>query len=121
MLWVFSVLSSVCWLQSGSTLYNLYFFNKDAQKYKKTNKQNPSAAQHVVNVTVLFSYLSPEYSELNDSFVLLFSHSLGGQLQTTNQIDLSPLLDFGVFAKRINRHKDTDDQYPKCFKMDSVW
>lgn len=115
------MLSSVCRLQSGSTLYNLYFFNKDAQKYKKTNKQNPSAAQLVVNVIVLFPYLSPEYSELNDSFVLLFSHSLGGQLQTTNQIDLSPLLDFGVFAKRINRHKDTDDQYPKCFEMDSVW
>lgn len=114
----------MCYLLSVGCSLALHFtiFTFSTKMHKKTNKQNPSAAQLVVNVIVLFPYLSPEYSELNDSFVLLFSHSLGGQLQTTNQIDLSPLLDFGVFAKRINRHKDTDDQYPKCFEMDSrIW
>ena len=44
-------------------------------------------------------YLCSEYSELNYALVLLLSHSLRGQLQPANQIDLPPLLDFRVFSE----------------------
>lgn len=51
-------------------------------------------------IKVVFLYLSSENPELNDSFVLFFSHSLCGQLEPTNQVDLSSLLDFRVFAEK---------------------
>lgn len=68
------------------------------KKGRKSWNENVLALGPIVSV--IFSYLSSEYSELNNSFILLFSHSLCGQLQPTNQIDLSPLLDFGVFSEK---------------------
>lgn len=38
------------------------------------------------------SYLRPQYPQLDDALVLLLSHSLRCQLQTTNQVDLSSFL-----------------------------
>lgn len=86
-----------------------------------------TTAQHVLkilrdNVSAALSNLSSKNSELNDSFVLLLSHSLSGQLQSTNQIDLSPLLDFRVFAEKITkmqRHNKTID-YPNIFGLADV-
>lgn len=56
---------------------------------------------NIAQPRIVETNLSSEYPELNNSFVFFFPHTLGGQLQSTNQIDLSPFLDFGVFSYKI--------------------
>lgn len=46
--------------------------------------------------------LRPKNPQLHNSFVVLLSGALGGQLQSTNQVDASSLLHFAVFTEQIN-------------------
>ena len=62
-------------------------------------------------------YLRSQYPELDDALILLLSHPLCGELQPTNQVNLPPFLNLGVFSVKFIINTNNESMYNEHLQL----
>lgn len=97
-----------CWCASSSSWSELWPPGQNRKRWGEVTQTEwrvgRSGVSRVQNSS-WSSYLCSEYPELNNALVFLLSHSLRGQLQSTNQVDFPSFLNLWIFSVKFHLAK----------------